>query len=129
MLQYRSTVTTDRPPFGWEYKWTCRVAGQEKVSTASGMFNTFVIRCGHEDPDLLTFYYAPKVGNYVIRRTRQPDGKPDLVRNLLVFERADGSVIVGDAPQEGGATAAPQTSRAAAPVMTNWRCGRPGSTC
>lgn len=94
-LKFRSTVTTDRPPFGWEHEWTCRVTGEEALQTLGGQFETYIVKCGHESPDLITYRYAPKVGNYLVRRAKSADGKPDSVRNLLSFERADGTVVAG----------------------------------
>ncbi len=95
---FRVTATSDHPPFGWEHKWTCRVDERKTVDTISGPFETFVVRCGHGQKNRLTYYYAPKVGNYVVRRVKQSDGQPDLVRNLLSFERADGTVVAGIVP-------------------------------
>lgn len=94
-MKFRSTVTTDRPPFGWEHNWTCEVSGTETFKTRGGSLETFVVTCGHNDPDVITYNYAPKVGNYLIRRLKNLDDTVYTVRNLLSFERADGSVLAG----------------------------------
>lgn len=95
VMRYRTTVTTDKPPFGWEHKWSCRVDAKERVETLSGPFEAFVVLCGRALKDEVTYYFAPKIGNYVRSRTKLIDGKPDSVRNLLSFERADGTVVAG----------------------------------
>ena len=111
-LEYRSTVTTDRPPFGWEHKWKCAVTGTETVKTLGGPFETFVIKCGHKQPKLVTYHYAPKVGNYLVRRVKDPDGGLDSVRSLLSFERADGTVVAGIVPDRAAQATQQQASAA-----------------
>lgn len=93
--KYRATVTTDRPPFGWEHQWTCEVVGKETLETFGGSFQTYVVSCGHAEPDRIRYHYAPNIGFYLKSRTKNADGSPDTVRNLLSFERADGSVLAG----------------------------------
>ena len=107
--RYRATVTSDRPPFGWEHKWSCRVDAEKTIDTASGSFETFVVLCGRTQKDETTYYFAPKVGNYVVSRTKQDDGKPDRVRSLLSFERADGTVIAGIVQNPKIATVKPRS--------------------
>lgn len=92
-LSFRSTVTTSKPPFGWEHQWSCNVTGQEDVKVLNNLFETFVVACGREKPDEIVFYYAPKVGHYVVQRTAGADGNPDRTRNLLSFKRSDGTTI------------------------------------
>ena len=94
-LKFRATVTTDKPPFGWEHDWECRVTDEETLETLGGPFETFVVKCGHDGVDQITYHYSPKVGNYLAQRTKSLDGRPDSVRNLLSFERADGTVVAG----------------------------------
>ncbi len=94
-LKFRATVTTDKPPFGWEHNWECRVTDEETLDTLGGPFKTYIVKCGHEGASEITYHYAPKVGNYLVRRTKRLDGEPDSVRNLLSFERADGTVVAG----------------------------------
>ncbi len=94
-MSFRATATSDKPPFGWENKWTCQVDDKKSVDVLSGAFEVFVVRCGYSESNQITYYYAPKVGHYVVRRTKQEAGKPDQVRNLLSFERADGTVVAG----------------------------------
>lgn len=114
--QYRATVTSDRPPFGWEHKWSCRVNAAKKIDSLSGPIETFVVLCGHGEKDVATYYFAPKFGNYVMSRTKQADGQPDKVRNLLSFERADGTVIAGIAQGHKVATLKPKPKAPPAPL-------------
>jgi len=97
-MNFRSTVTTDRPPFGWERNWACEVTGKETVKTLGGSLETFVVACGYKRHKLVTYHYAPKVGNYLVRRMKNPDDDLDTVRNMLSLERADGSFVAGIAP-------------------------------
>ena len=94
-MKFRSTVTTDRPPFGWEHNWACEVTGKEMVKTLGGPFDTFVVACGHKRQKVVTYHYAPKVGNYLVRRVKSPDDDLDTVRNMLSLERADGTFVAG----------------------------------
>jgi len=94
-LKFRATVTTDMPPFGWEHDWECRVTDEKTLETLGGPFEIFVVKCGHGGAERITYHYAPKVGNYLVRLTKRSDGKPDSVRNLLSFERAGGTVVAG----------------------------------
>ncbi len=50
-LKFRSTVTSDRPPFGWERNWTCLVASRESLETLGGRFDTYVVNCGYDGAD------------------------------------------------------------------------------
>lgn len=94
-LRFRSTVTTSSPPFGWEHAWSCSVTGQEDVEVLGNVFDTFVVACGREEPGEVVFYYAPKVGHYVVQRIGATGGSRGRTRNLLSFERSDGTSIAG----------------------------------
>lgn len=84
---FRSTVTTDRPPFGWENIWTCTVQGSETLQRLGRSFETFIVGCGRKQSNEMTFNYAPTIGHYILQRTYQGVGKPEKVRNLIAYER------------------------------------------
>ncbi len=111
-LSFRSTVTTSKPPFGWEHNWACQVTGQEDVEVLDNLFETFVVSCGREKPNEIVFYYAPKIGHYVVQRIAGTDGSPGRTRNLLSFERSNGTTmadVVKASPEPSPATA-PETA-------------------
>jgi hypothetical protein len=84
---FRSTVTSDRPPFGWENIWTCTVQGTETLKRLGRSFETFVVGCGRKRSNELTFNYAPEIGHYILQRTYQGAGKPKKLRNLIAYDR------------------------------------------
>lgn len=94
-MSFRATVTSTKPPFGWEYTWSCRVTGRETVTMMDQSFETFVVVCGREDPNELTFNYAPKVGHYVVQRVAATADSPARTRRLLAYERAATSAAAG----------------------------------
>ncbi|MEX2614519.1 MAG: SPOR domain-containing protein [Alphaproteobacteria bacterium] len=108
-LSFRSTVTTSKPPFGWEHHWSCKVTGQEDVRVLDNLFDTFVVACGRERPDEIVFYYAPKIGHYVVQRLAGAEGSPGRTRNMLSFERSDGTTLadVAKTPPEPVAAVPP----------------------
>jgi hypothetical protein len=83
-LTFKSTVSTDTPPYAWEFTWVCEMLATEMVEVPAGNFETYVIQCGRQRPDELTFYYAPRVGHYV-RMISRPGagGQKDWVRREL----------------------------------------------
>ena len=85
---FRSTVTSDRPPFGWENIWTCAVQAKEVVLWRGRPLDTFVVGCGRKRTNELTFNYAPEIGHYVTQRTFQGAGKPELLRQLISVDYA-----------------------------------------
>ena len=64
-IQFKTTVNTDKPPYAWEFDWTCLVAGEEQVEIEMGLFDTFRVECSRQEPEKWIFYYAPRIGYYV----------------------------------------------------------------
>lgn len=89
-MRFRATVTSTEPPFGWEQNWTCRVTGRETVEMLNEVFETFVVVCGDENSNKMTFNYAPKVGHYVMQRISATADRPARTRKLLAYKHADG---------------------------------------
>ncbi len=84
-VTFTATVSTDKPPYAWEFTWRCEVLGTERVEVQAGTFGTYRIACGRKRPDELVFNYAPAVGHYVrMASTPQPGGKT-AVRDLIEF--------------------------------------------
>lgn len=75
------------PPLKWEYNWSCNVAGQEEVEVPAGKFDTFKVVCGRYKPNELEFFYAPKIGHYVVMRLDDPSSGSTITRNLVSFRR------------------------------------------
>lgn len=85
-VTFKSTVSTDTPPYAWEFTWTCETLRTEEVEVPAGRFETYVIQCGRQRPDELTFYYAPQIGHY-IRMVSRPGGGGE--RNQISREMTD----------------------------------------
>lgn len=85
-VTFKSTVSTDTPPYAWEFTWTCETLRTEEIETPAGRFETYVIQCGRQRPDELTFYYAPQIGHY-IRMVSRPGGGGE--RNRITREMTD----------------------------------------
>ncbi len=107
-MTFKSTVSTDKPPYAWEFEWVCEILAEQKVVSSAGTFNTFQIPCGRQRPDEVTFFYAPGVGNYVRLDAANTKGSGVIRRDLLAFERVsylqDGTRIIssgGEAHQPG----------------------------
>jgi hypothetical protein len=127
-MSFRSTVVTSEPPFGWEHNWSCSVTGKQVVQVLVSSYDTFVVGCGREKPGEVIFYYSPKVGYYVVQVTAGADGDAPRTRNLLAYERADGTVLAGltkgsvpplpnvDQPPRAGPVPPPSKTVAPAPV-------------
>lgn len=75
------------PPQKWEYNWSCSVAGQETVEVPAGNFDTYRVICGRYKPKELEFFYAPKIGHYVVMRIDDPASESVITRNLVSFRR------------------------------------------
>lgn len=86
-LTFKSTVSTDKPPYAWEFDWSCEVLSRESVDSPAGDFNAFKVMCGRQRPDELVFYYAPKVGHYLRMEVAGDPGEEPLIRNLVGFRR------------------------------------------
>ncbi len=78
----------------WQYGWSCNIAGEEEIEVQAGSFDTFKILCGRVKPDELVFYYAPKIGHYVVMRIDDPANKSTITRNLVSFSR----IALGGSP-------------------------------
>ena len=91
-MTFRSTVSTDKPPFGWEFEWSCDVVGKERVTVPAGEFDSFRVQCGRQGSRELTFYYVPEIGHYVRMEAIGPDGKKTATRNLVAYEHGETSV-------------------------------------
>lgn len=87
-LTFRSTVDTDRPPYAWEFDWTCETGDLETVAVPAGTFPAYRIACGRQQPEEVIFYYAPEVGNYVRLIATDSNGGPPQERRLTDFTRA-----------------------------------------
>ncbi|MEQ8603940.1 MAG: SPOR domain-containing protein [Marivibrio sp.] len=85
-VTFNSTVSTDRPPYAWEFVWTCETLRTEEIDVPAGRFETYVIQCGRQSPNELTFYYAPQIGHY-IRMVSRPGGGSE--RNRVTREMTD----------------------------------------
>ncbi len=92
-VRFRATVTSTVPPFGWEQNWTCRVTGRETVGMLDEVFETFIVVCGDENSNEMTFNYAPKVGHYVMQRISATADSPARTRKLLAYKHADGLFV------------------------------------
>lgn len=86
-MTFKSTVSTDKPPYAWEFDWSCEVLGQEFVDSPAGDYNAFKVMCGRQRPDELVFYYAPSVGHYLRMEVAGEAGEKPLIRNLVGFRR------------------------------------------
>ncbi|MEQ9491230.1 MAG: SPOR domain-containing protein [Alphaproteobacteria bacterium] len=86
-LTFKSTVSTDKPPYAWEFDWACEVLSREPVDSPAGEFNAFKVMCGRQRPDELVFYYAPKVGHYLRMEVAGDPGEEPLIRSLVGFRR------------------------------------------
>lgn len=64
-ISFRSTVSSDKPPYAWEFDWRCTIDARERMAARVGEVDVFKIVCGRQRPDEITFYYAPEVGHYV----------------------------------------------------------------
>ena len=91
-LTFRSTVSTDKPPFGWEFEWSCDVVGKERVTVPAGEFDSFRVQCGRQGSRELSFYYVPEIGHYARMEAIGPDGKKTATRNLIAYEHGETSV-------------------------------------
>ena len=101
-VSFRSAVTTDKPPYSWEFTWQCTTTAQRQIDTPLlGPIEAFEIVCGRQGQDELVFYYSPEVGHYVRMEASGADGYGRTIRNLIAYSRAGSSM---------GDTIASQTS-------------------
>lgn len=92
-MTFTSTVDTDKPPYAWEYDWSCKVASQQKVTVPAGEFDTFKVDCKRREQEVISLYYAPKVG-YAVRFDNSNPKSGAVNSNMLVgYQRGD--TVVG----------------------------------
>jgi len=91
-MTFRSTVSTDKPPFGWEFEWSCDVMGKERVTVPAGAFDSFRVECGRRGSREFVFYYVPEIGHYARMEAIGPDGKNTVTRNLIGYKHGETSV-------------------------------------
>lgn len=87
-------------PQSWQYNWSCNVAGTEKLEVPAGAFDTYKVVCGRYKPNEIEFFYAPRIGYFVVMRIDDPASEGTVVRNLLSFSRValGGEPVVMAAP-------------------------------
>ena len=95
-MSFRSTVSTDKPPFGWEFEWSCEVVGKSNITVPAGDFDSFRVLCGRQGSRELTFYYVPEIGHYARMEAIGSDGKKTATRNLIAYEHGETSVSAVD---------------------------------
>ncbi len=97
-MTFKSTVSTDTPPYAWEFDWVCEVTSEAIVEAAAGNFNTFEVKCGRDRPDEVTFFYSPRAAHYVRLDSVNTKGGGIIRRDLQSFERVaylpDGTRII-----------------------------------
>lgn len=91
VVSFRSSVTTDQPPYNWEFNWTCTVTGTQTLNTTTlGVVNTFVIVCDRQGQDQLTFYYSPQIGHYIRMESKGTNGYGEVARTLISYNKSNG---------------------------------------
>jgi len=97
-MTFKSTVSTDIPPYAWEFDWVCEVTAEAVVDAAAGNFNTYEVKCGRDRPDEVTFFYSPRAAHYVRLDSVNNKGGGIIRRDLQSFERVaylpDGTRII-----------------------------------
>lgn len=71
----------------WRYNWSCSVNDAETIEVQAGSFETYKVQCGRYKPTELVFYYAPRVGHYVVTRIDDATGQGTVTRNLISYRR------------------------------------------
>lgn len=75
------------PEKTYRSKWSCEVAGTERVSVMAGEFDTYTIECarksGRRTWEVKTWYYAPAIGHYVLVTNRYTYDQPSRRMELL----------------------------------------------
>ncbi|MTI09558.1 SPOR domain-containing protein [Curvivirga aplysinae] len=100
---FKSTVSTDKPPYAWEFDWACIVAGETRVNLPMAAFDTFRVECSRQKPETWTFYYAPSLGYYVMTEHVGRTGGAVKRRILTGYDRQ--GVVVGSlSPHQGDKT-------------------------
>ena len=91
---FQTTVSTDRPPYGWEFDWNCDVVARVAVrGPKNKKYDTFQVNCVRQKGDDLTFFYAPAVGHNILMENGSNSGNP-AVRRMVAYQRS-GREMVG----------------------------------
>jgi cell division septation protein DedD len=115
-VRFRDTAESDRPPYAWEYVWTCRIEGLAPVTVPAGTFPAHPIACERADGALRTLHYAPELGAPVRIVERASPEAPEQIRPLLRFSMAGGPQMTAQSAGELGQAAAADDPPAVAPL-------------
>lgn len=111
-MTFKSTVSTDQPPYAWEFDWSCAVTDEIAIEVPAGAFNTFRVACGRQRADELIFYYAPLIGHYVRMEAAGNAGEQPMVRRLLSYDRVERPEVATSIVSGEGTRPAPVFSTA-----------------
>src|SRR3546814_14911514 len=100
-LAFRASVDTDRPPYRWTFDWMCEVLEKTTADSALGPVDAFKVACGRQQPNEMTFLYAPAIGHYIRMESASTDREAPLWRLPGSFSRDTGTAL-----QEGTITTA-----------------------
>ena len=86
---FKTTVNTSKPPYVWEFDWTCDFTSKEKISVPAGIFDTYRVDCYRQKPEKWSFYYAPSIGYYVKMESNNNVNPNDIrTRELVEFSHS-----------------------------------------
>src|SRR3546814_17345108 len=71
----------------------CEVLEKTTADSALGPVDAFKVACGRQQPNEMTFLYAPAIGHYIRMESASTDGEAPLVRRLVSFSRDTGSAV------------------------------------
>src|SRR3546814_4290076 len=71
----------------------CEVLEKTTADSALGPVDAFKVACGRQQPNEMTFLYAPAIGHYVRMESASTDGEAPLVRRLVSFSRDTGTAV------------------------------------
>src|SRR3546814_20170887 len=75
----------------------CGVLEKTTADSALGPVDACKVACGRQQPNEMTFLYAPAIGHYVRMESASTDGEAPLVRRLVSFSRDTGTAVAGAA--------------------------------
>lgn len=130
-VDFRATVDTDRPPFAWEFDWSCQVGGIEMVDVPAGRFAAYRVACGRGDVEETVMYYAPEVGNHVRMLVALEGADGPVERRLTAFRRVGGmagGMPDGTAPPAPGPVAMEDGSDSDLPLSIDQSTSTEGAT-
>lgn len=97
-VSFTSTVDTNKPPYAWEYDWSCQVTEQKKITVPAGEFDTFKVDCKRREQEVISIYYSPKVG-YAVRFDNSNPQSGAVNSNMLIgYQRGEtvaGQIVPG----------------------------------